>query len=593
MVYNSLKVSMKFMKFILIISKNSIFALAFLTCFFAVSCSKILNKDPETTLDSKNVYRNIFDADAAVIGVYGKFMGLAKQYVIMNELRADLLTVTDNADNELREISTHSTTQNNSYTSPKPFYSLINECNDVLKNFDIMLKDNKFKITEYNQRYSDVACIRSWLYLQLGIHFGNIPYVTSSLDNVDAVVKDSLQFKPISFNTLLDTLIKFTSNLPYISPYSAGSSLLLTVDGSSTTNFFIEKNALLGDLNLWRGKYNAAATYYRALMEGSGYFFASGSGAYYDNFKVSNFSSIPGYLDISYLRYHENDLRSFIDNNTQGWRSIFANSSYASAELMWVLPFNYNFAPSNPFIEIFSNVGGKYLVKPSQLAIDYWNSQKQTNNFPYDARGLMTYRTINGQPVIVKNLYTYLNESSLLPTNVLQKNGNWFLLRAAAIHLRYAEAANRDGYSKLAYAFVNKGLGNTYTAPTSDVTNYQNTFDLPDPYKFDARNGTYPYFRGSWYRHEGIRGRANLVSTPAADTASTVDMENSIINESGLELAYEGYRWPDLLRVALRRNDPSFIADKVYAKLVKENNPAADKVRAKLLSRDYYLPFKW
>ena len=584
---------MKFMKFILIISKNSIFALAFLTCFFAVSCSKILNKDPETTLDSKNVYRNIFDADAAVIGVYGKFMGLAKQYVLMNELRADLLSVTDNADNELREISTHSTTQNNSYTSPKPFYSLINECNDVLKNFDIMLKDNKFKITEYNQRYSDVACIRSWLYLQLGIHFGNIPYVTSSLDNVDAVVKDSLQFKPISFNTLLDTLIKFTSNLPYISPYSAGSSLLLTVDGSSTTNFFIEKNALLGDLNLWRGKYNAAATYYRALMEGSGYFFASGSGAYYDNFKVSNFSSIPGYLDISYLRYHENDLRSFIDNNTQGWRSIFANSSYASAELMWVLPFNYNFAPSNPFIEIFSNVGGKYLVKPSQLAIDYWNSQKQTNNFPYDARGLMTYRTINGQPVIVKNLYTYLNESSLLPTNVLQKNGNWFLLRAAAIHLRYAEAANRDGYSKLAYAFVNKGLGNTYTAPTSDVTNYQNTFDLPDPYKFDARNGTYPYFRGSWYRHEGIRGRANLVSTPAADTASTVDMENSIINESGLELAYEGYRWPDLLRVALRRNDPSFIADKVYAKLVKENNPAADTVRAKLLSRDYYLPFKW
>ena len=581
------------MKFILIISKNSIFALAFLTCFFAVSCNKILNKDPETTLDSKNVYRNIFDADAAVIGVYGKFMGLAKQYVLMNELRADLLSVTDNADNELREISTHSTTQNNSYTSPKPFYSLINECNDVLKNFDIMLKDNKFKITEYNQRYSDVACIRSWLYLQLGIHFGNIPYVTSSLDNVDAVVKDSLQFKPISFNTLLDTLIKFTSNLPYISPYSAGSSLLLTVDGSSTTNFFIEKNALLGDLNLWRGKYNAAATYYRALMEGSGYFFASGSGAYYDNFKVSNFSSIPGYLDISYLRYHENDLRSFIDNNTQGWRSIFANSSYASAELMWVLPFNYNFAPSNPFIEIFSNVGGKYLVKPSQLAIDYWNSQKQTNNFPYDARGLMTYRTINGQPVIVKNLYTYLNESSLLPTNVLQKNGNWFLLRAAAIHLRYAEAANRDGYSKLAYAFVNKGLGNTYTAPTSDVTNYQNTFDLPDPYKFDARNGTYPYFRGSWYRHEGIRGRANLVSTPAADTASTVDMENSIINESGLELAYEGYRWPDLLRVALRRNDPSFIADKVYAKLVKENNPAADKVRAKLLSGDYYLPFKW
>ena len=40
-----------------------------------------------------------------------------------------------------------------------------------------------------------------------------------------------------------------------------------------------------------------------------------------------------------------------------------------------------------------------------------------------------------------------------------------------------------------------------------------------------------------------------------------------IINEDALELAYEGERWPDLLRIAIRRNDPSFIADKIYDKL--------------------------
>ena len=54
---------------------------------------------------------------------------------------------------------------------------------------------------------------------------------------------------------------------------------------------------------------------------------------------------------------------------------------------------------------------------------------------------------------------------------------------------------------------------------------------------------------------------------PATDSVTNV--ENMIINEDALELAYEGERWPDLLRVAIRRNDPAFIADKIYNKLIK------------------------
>lgn len=71
-------------------------------------------------------------------------------------------------------------------------------------------------------------------------------------------------------------------------------------------------------------------------------------------------------------------------------------------------------------------------------------------------------------------------------------------------------------------------------------------------------------------------------------------IENSIINEDGLELAYEGYQWPDLLRIALRRNDPSFLANKVYNKLKSEGVPEAEAVRARLMNKDnWYLPVKW
>ncbi|MBO9200496.1 MULTISPECIES: hypothetical protein [Niastella] len=75
---------------------------------------------------------------------------------------------------------------------------------------------------------------------------------------------------------------------------------------------------------------------------------------------------------------------------------------------------------------------------------------------------------------------------------------------------------------------------------------------------------------------------------------STLFIEDQVISEAGLELAYEGRRWPDLLRIALRRNDPAFLADKIYNKLAAEHNPAAADVRARLMNKDnWYLPFKW
>lgn len=42
----------------------------------------------------ENFYQNLSDADRAVLGVYAQFTTLAKQVVILNELRADLMDVT-------------------------------------------------------------------------------------------------------------------------------------------------------------------------------------------------------------------------------------------------------------------------------------------------------------------------------------------------------------------------------------------------------------------------------------------------------------------------------------------------------------------
>jgi hypothetical protein len=290
---------------------------------------------------------------------------------------------------------------------------------------------------------------------------------------------------------------------------------------------------------------------------------------------------------------------ALIENNTQGWRSMFSRTQdqYFRQQWLWVLPFNSNFSPTNPFIDLFSNRGGSYLVKPSQAAMDNWSSQTQSNGFPFDARGNFSWKTLDGQPVIMKYLYNYVDPVSFNPINPLAKNGQWFLGRAADVHLRFAEAANRDGYPKLACALLNQGINATFDTSNvagRDVTNLQNTLTYRDPYKFDARNGDYPRYRADWYRNVGVRGVAYVrsVAIPAGD--STLNVENALINEGALEVAYEGYRWPDLLRIALRRNDPSFLANAVYNKLNKDNIPGAADVQARLGNKaNWYLPFKW
>ncbi len=563
-------------------------------------CKKTFDIKPQDQLDQSQAYQNVYDADAAVVGIYGKFMGLAEQYIVLNELRADLLEYTNNADESLRQISTHTATADNPFASPRPFYEVIINCNDALENFQKMLTDKKMTEAEFNQRYSDIGALRSFLYLQLGIHFGDVPYITSSLKNIDAI-KNASSFPKLPFENLLDSLINFTEALPFKDQYPTGSNLNISVDGYQTDKFFVNKRIVIGDLYLWKGNYVKAAENYRQVME------IATSGAtgenYYSQYKIGGWGSGLNPHNIIYTRAGDATTLSY---NT-GWRIMFEEpfgSLSIGREWIWVLPFDSKFKPENPMIKLFSPVGGQYLLKPSQEVFDLWDGETQRSAtpaaaaVPYDARKLLSTATINGQPVAMKFLYNYLNYATLTPTNLLTKNGKWFLFRQTHLHLRFAEAANRAGKHRLAWGLWNNGIAGAYPSPTSDVTNFHNSLSEPYPFNFDARNSGssgIPYYRADWYRNTGIRGRANVINVdiPAAD--SLISIENGLIKEGALENAFEGTRWPDLLRIAIRRQDPAFIADKVYDKLRKSGSSAgaASAARAKLMAKNWYLPFNW
>lgn len=560
-------------------------------------CKKVFDIKPQDQLDVTNAYQNVYDADAAVVGIYGKFMALADRYVILNELRGDLLNYTSNANESLRQISTHTVAAGNPYASPRPFYELIINCNDALEHFVVMQKEKRMTDDEFRQRYSDIGALRSFLYLQMGIHFGEVPYVTSSLSNVDAV-KNAANFPRLSFPVLLDSLIRFTEALPYKDLYPSGTNLNISVDGYPTQKFYVNKKVILGDLHLWKGNFIKAAEWYRQVMETGTQ--GTVNGNYYSQYKLGWDSN--GDID-HYITYSRAGDASTLVTNTQ-WRIMFEQAFGTSGfdrEWVWALPFDSKFKPDNSLIKLFSPIGGDYLVKPSNEIFSLWDNESQRvaqgGSIPYDARKLLSTATIGGQPVAMKNLYNYLNYNTLAPTSLLTRNGKWFLFRQTHLHLRFAEAANRAGKYRLSWGFLNSGIAGAYPAPTSDVTLYHNTLWEPYPFNFDGRNSGssgVPYYRADWYRNIGIRSRANLpdLAVPASDSLLTI--ENALIKETALENAFEGTRWPDLLRVALRRNDPSFIADKIYNKLLKDGTGDAAAIRAKLMNpANWYLPFNW
>ena len=83
-------------------------------------------------------------------------------------------------------------------------------------------------------------------------------------------------------------------------------------------------------------------------------------------------------------------------------------------------------------------------------------------------------------------------------------------------------------------------------------------------------------------------------ATALATRQDTVDyqiplVEDMIIEEMALEGAYEGNRFYDLMRVALRREDNSYLADRVALRNGTEDNALRELLKNR---SNWYLPLK-
>lgn len=536
-----------------------------------------VDTDLTEVLDPKNNYQTVNDADNAVLGAYGSFMKLGKQLVVLNELRGDLVDVTTNASTDLQQINSKTPDTDNAYADPTPFYTVIMNCNDALANFDKMKAKGSLTDDEYKELYSDLTGLRCYTYLQLGVQFGNIPYITEPLNTISEVKAVVEKQETISLDALVDSLINNMESLytnigsGALDNYQNSDLVNYTLDGYNLSTSFINKHLLLGDLYMWKnGKSywtKAATEYYKVLGKYDDEAVTANYQYYHCNSQTTNTSLTFGtgsYFQILYLRYHEDDILSMGNFWVKMFQDLPQNKPYIY-EWMWSIPYDKDFAPTYPFTALFNTTteGGDYQLMASSYAVDsLWNNQQQTNGFNYDARGEGSSfeKQSDGTYAIRKYKYRADEDDA--------NDGNLFLYRAAQIHLRYAEAANRCGYPKVAYALLNNGVQSEfdYSDAADGSENYISGYGpnnyYPAPFYLDARFDTDLSIRSPWRYNMGIRGRACLTprtypsesDMEAEGTDSIHVMEKYLIDESALECGFEGYRWYDLIRIAHRLN---------------------------------------
>jgi len=244
------------------------------------------------------------------------------------------------------------------------------------------------------------------------------------------------------------------------------------------------------------------------------------------------------------------------DYEEEGWWNLFLNSAYAEADIFTAVPYSFEHGQKN-MLEQWMN--RNYEVKPTNKLANLYASQKNGDGGLGDLyRGAgVTYDSIFLPP---DNSYGGLLIRKYNLELSLPFSSDIILYRSADITLLLAEAQNCMGNYSNALALLNDGFGNLSTAAR------------PEDFK-------------RWRNNEGVRGRVVLKPRIGADELT---IENLIMEERAMELAFEGKRWFDLVRVAERRNDPAYLANAIASKF---EGAEAENMRSKLMNpTNWYLP---
>lgn len=556
----------------------------------SMSCSKMLETESDMVeFEEDHTLNHATDSVYSVMGIMNKMQIIADRVVLLGEVRGDLIEPTAAASSDLKQLSAFDIDGKNRYNQISDYYAVINNCNYFLAHIDTAMERRGRNL--FMREYAAVKSYRAWTYLQLAQIYGEVPLILKPLmtekDAREAMNQRYANIQEIC-NTFIDDLTPYVGvNLP---DYG-------NVANSDSKYLFIPMRALLGDLCLWAGRYQEAARWYHDFLTDK-----------YDPIQMSS--------------------QSVKWANSSQYNSIYSSYSplQTTSEVLCYIPMEariFDGTISN-LPNLFNSTTENYFFYQLTSSQNMKNiSAKQIYCFENDIPGATTKDTIYAPQTGIfrseyvgdlryssnfrltsygtQSEYDEYNSSSQTFSKVISSRIT--LYRSTMVYLRYAEALNRAGYPQSAFAILKYGICDQILKDHVDEAELNEAGDLvtfdPEIFRFDGK-----YFGvhsiGSGDSHANKYYTLPQPDTEKASRKDTVDyqiplVEDMIITEMALEGAFEGYRFNDLMRVALRRNDPAYLAKPISRRNSKSDDESdydAD-LRQKLMNpKNWYLPLQ-
>ncbi len=525
------------------------------------SCGDFLDQESDRVISAdKDHLNNASDTLYSVIGVMNKLQALADRTILLGELRGDLSDVVSNTTAELREISNFNISTENQYNSPRDYYAVINNCNYFLAKADSTLKNSKNELV-FRKEIAAVKGFRAWTYLQLVLNYGKVPFVVTPILNKDDADKqyEMKDIKGICNYFVSDLAAYANEETPNYGTIKSNDSKL----------FYFPIYALMGDLCLWAGNYREAAlNYYKYLSTRNG-----SNSAYTTSTNVS-----------AWMKGDSKWMSKYVS-----WASSLAlESSSATSELITEIPGDSipsegNYSQLRNYFNSTTANSNQVSIVASQALLDLSKAQKYCHlnsdneivyapdNLKENSSGDLRLASVYNEGV----MYSGGVKVDNYIVNAKYSTRNVHVYRRTMVYMRLAEALNRAGFPRFAFALLKTGVNNSTIQ--NDVLPYYpedeaylKQFDFPDSrYKLRTKSsGTDENTIGIHSHGSGWTEYNEFYVYPEKDNLQTEQeaVEDLVMDEDALEFAFEGTRFYDLMRVALRRNDPSYLARKIYAR---------------------------
>lgn len=571
-----------------------------------ISCEDMLKVDSKTVMfDSQHQLDEATDTTYSILGIIKQMQKIADRSVILGEVRGDLVELTDHATDDLREIYSfdfQNVKKTNKYDQALDYYAIINNCNYYLNNVDLDYKRNEEYV--FRKEYVVVLCYRAWAYLQLAQAYGEVPFFDKPITgDVSLASGNKLNIKELALTLLADFKDEYMDyelpNYGDLQGETTGSGT--TPSSHKSTELFIPVRLIMGDLYLWAEDYANAALCYHGFLTNRRKTYPTGTNGIL--WKSNDFLSVNGFSasytnlfsDGNYLCYIPMEADEYsgvvsdlpnIFNSTDdnyNWYQMTYSRGATALSTRQTYCYHCRYSSVNP------RQWAEYMNKDDEEVILYRGDLRLNEVFTHRTKELTIEQLNTGR---------YSTETQTL--NKINSEKIW-LYRKDVVYLRLAEALNRCGLPQTAFAILKTGLCNESIdslrmqgllthemerARNIDGVDISSVYSFPTQY-FTRATATWAttnlgegstaakamYEVFSWgpvmnvgntigihSRGCGDAGYDPNYRIPVDTTAAVITLTDSIraveealIDEMGLETCFEGYRFGDMMRIAMHR----------------------------------------